>query len=62
VIEAIDRFVRGAGEFSDDQQAETATHAVVVRSSHAMADRVSRQHELIKESLEHIVVYNKDSR
>jgi CO/xanthine dehydrogenase Mo-binding subunit len=41
VIEAVDRFVRGAGEFADDQQVETATHAVVVRSPHAM--RGSRQ-------------------
>jgi CO/xanthine dehydrogenase Mo-binding subunit len=37
VIEAADRYVRGAGEFSDDRWVETATHAVVVRSPHAHA-------------------------
>ena len=37
MIEAADRYVRGAGEFSDDRWVETATHAVVVRSPHAHA-------------------------
>jgi hypothetical protein len=37
VIEAADRFVRGAGEFSDDRWVEKATHAVVVRSPRAHA-------------------------
>jgi CO/xanthine dehydrogenase Mo-binding subunit len=32
-----DRFLRGAGEFSDDQRVETLTRAVVVRSPHAHA-------------------------
>jgi aerobic carbon-monoxide dehydrogenase large subunit len=37
VIKAGDRFVRGAGEFSDDRLVEKATHSVVVRSPHAHA-------------------------
>jgi hypothetical protein len=32
VIEAADRFVRGAGEFTDHLWVETATHAVVLHS------------------------------
>jgi aerobic carbon-monoxide dehydrogenase large subunit len=34
---AADRFVRGAGEFSDDRWVEMATHAVVLRSPHVHA-------------------------
>ena len=63
MIEAVDRFVRGAGEFADDQRAETATRAVVVRSPQPMrGSRESPACELIKKTGEDIVVYNKDSR
>ena len=37
MTEAADRFVRGAGEFSDDRRVEMATHAVTLRSPHAHA-------------------------
>ena len=37
MTEAADRFVRGAGEFSDDRRVERATHAVTLRSPHANA-------------------------
>jgi hypothetical protein len=41
VTEAADRFVRGAGEFSDHRRVEMATYAVVLRSPFAHApDRV----------------------
>jgi len=63
VIEATEKFVRGVGEFSDDQRAETSSHAVVVRSPQPMrGSRESPACELIKETGEDIVVYNKDSR
>jgi hypothetical protein len=38
VTEAADRFVRGAGEFSDDRRVEIATQAVVLRSPDVYKD------------------------
>jgi CO/xanthine dehydrogenase Mo-binding subunit len=37
VTEAANRFVRGAGEFSDHRRVEMATYAVVLRSPYAHA-------------------------